>query len=872
MDQRLEIKRLKDYRASAFSIDRAELAFDLNLTATRVHARLHMKRRGSGKEPLILSGEELALDEIRLNGDLLAPDQYRISADTLTILSPPPEFLLETLVTINPSGNTELAGLYVSGGRFCTQCEAEGFRRITYFLDRPDVMARFTVRMTADKATYPTLLSNGDLLEAGDLENGRHFALWNDPFPKPAYLFALVAGSFEAIHDSFVTASGKTVALSIHVDPGNGERVRFAMDALKRSMAWDERVYKREYDLSQFHIVAVRDFNAGAMENKSLNIFNVSMLLADSATETDENFADVERVVAHEYFHNWTGNRITLRDWFQLCLKEGLTVYRDQEFSADQNSRAVQRIKDVSVLREGQFSEDAGPLAHPVRPTEFVKIDNFYTSTVYRKGAEVVRVLSALLGQEKFHEGIQRYFDTLDGTAATVEDFVACFEQVTDRKLDDFFHWYSQAGTPSVTVHSTYNPLLQTLNIQVRQEIPQVPGQPEKHPLLVPLRIGFLASDGKELSARLNGSDTAAQREHNLVLSKAIQEWTFSGITERPIPAVLRGFMAPVLLNDGLTHQELLVQMRHEPDSFTRWDAGQRLLTQTILARSEERTQSGPSINDVIGALESEIHRVNQDPAFTAFALSVPSMSQLVRASAFPDPDKLFGAREKVRAAIAASLEKHLVRLVKDPSANSSDATGEARGLRALKGASLKLLASLGSAHEPLLVSEFKSAANMTGIMSALTALSYIGGDAFQEALAAFEERWRDQPLVMDKWFAVQARSPNTNAERLRVLTKHELFSLKNPNRARSVFGVFGSSNLCSFHAADGSGYSLMGEAVREIDGFNPMIASRLVRSFETWKRFDEIRRTHAYAVLSEIASMPNLSSIQRELIEKIIG
>jgi aminopeptidase N len=871
MDQRLEIKRLKDYRASAFSIERAELEFDLNPTATRVHARLYVKRRGRGKEPLILSGEELVLDEVRLDGSVLAPDRYRVSADSLTIPSPPAEFMLETRVTINPSGNTELAGLYVSGGRFCTQCEAEGFRRITYFLDRPDVLTRFTVRMAADKASYPTLLSNGDLVAAGDLENGRHFALWNDPFPKPTYLFALVAGLFETIDDSFETISGKQVALSIHVDPGNGERARFAMDALKRSMAWDERVYKREYDLSQFHIVAVRDFNFGAMENKSLNIFNASLLLADPATETDENFADVERVVAHEYFHNWTGNRITLRDWFQLCLKEGLTVYRDQEFCGDENSRSVQRIKDVSVLREGQFAEDAGPLAHPVRPTEFVKIDNFYTSTVYRKGAEVIRVLSALLGPEKFDQGIQRYFDTLDGTAATVEDFIACFEQVTGRNLDDFFRWYSQAGTPSVTVQSTYDSHLRTLKIKVRQETPPTPGQPNKHPLLIPLRIGFLASDGNELRARLSGSDIA-ENEHHLVLSKAEQEWTFSDVPERPIPAVLRGFMAPVLLNDGLTHQETLVQMAHEPDSFTRWDAGQRLLTETILARSEGRTQSGPSLDDVVDALGSEIDRASQDPAFTAFALSIPSLSQLIRASTSPDPDRLFDAREKVRSAIAAGLENQLVRLVTNPLANSSDASGQARGLRALKAASLELLAALGPAHQPLLVSAFKSAANMTGVMSALTAMSYIGGDAFREALVAFEERWRDQPLVMDKWFTVQARSPNTNADRLRALTKHPLFSLKNPNRARSVFGIFGSSNLRGFHAADGSGYSLMGGAIREIDGFNASLASRLVRSFETWKRFDEVRRAHAHAVLSEIGRMPGLSDIQRELVEKIIG
>ncbi|HZC96025.1 MAG TPA: aminopeptidase N [Bradyrhizobium sp.] len=869
MDQSSRITRLTEYRTSAFSIEKVELEFDLNPTATKVRTRLHMKRIAEEPAPLVLSGEDLTLEEIRLDGHPLAPDQYRTDDATLTIPSPPRAFLLDTLVSINPSGNTELSGLYVSGGRFCTQCEAEGFRRITYFLDRPDVLTRYTVRMTADKVACPTLLSNGDLIEAGELADGRHFAVWQDPFPKPSYLFALVAGAFETIHDSFVTTSGRNVALSIHVDPGNGERVRFAMDALKRSMAWDERVFKREYDLSQFHIVAVRDFNAGAMENKSLNIFNVSMLLADSLTETDENFADVERVVAHEYFHNWTGNRITLRDWFQLCLKEGLTVYRDQEFTADENSRAVQRIKDVAILREGQFSEDAGPLAHPVRPAEFVKIDNFYTSTVYRKGAELVRVLSALLGPEKFDEGIQRYFDLFDGKAATVEDFIACFEHVAGRKLDAFFHWYNQAGTPRVSVDSTYDPHRRTFAMRVRQETPPTPGQIEKQPLPIPLRIGFLASDGRELDARSSGSNVT-EREFNVVLSQAAQEWTFTDVAEKPIPAILRGFMAPVLLNDGLTHEERLVQMAHEPDSFTRWDAGQSLLTQAILARSDEGIQSGPPLEGLVDALAREIDRAGDDPAFAAFAISFPSLSQLVQASKSPDPDKLFDARRQVQAAVATALEMQLIGIATDSLGNNSEASGKARGWRALQAASLNLLASLGSKHEDLMFSMYESATNMTRVMSALKALSHTGGERYQQALARFEARWREQPLVMDKWFNVQARSPGTDAAQLRRLTQHELFSLKNPNRARSVFGAFGSSNLRAFHAADGSGYALMGEVVREIDTFNSMLASRLVRSFETWKRYDETRRAHAHAVLTEIAELPGLSSILRELVEKI--
>lgn len=870
MDQSSSITRLGEYRPSTFSIETAELEFDLNLTSTKVRARLRVKRTAQEPEPLVLSGENLTLEDIRLDGKSLSPDRYQIDDTTLRIMSPPREFLLETLVSIDPTANTELSGLYVSGGRFCTQCEAEGFRRITYFLDRPDVLTRYTVRVTADRAGFPVLLSNGDLAEAGKLDDGRHFAVWHDPFPKPSYLFALVAGSFETIQDSFVTTSGRKVELLIHVEPGNGERVRFAMNALKRAMAWDERVFKREYDLSQFHIVGVRDFNAGAMENKSLNIFNLSMLLADLATETDENFADVERVIAHEYFHNWTGNRITLRDWFQLCLKEGLTVYRDQEFTADENSRVVQRIKDVAILREGQFSEDAGPLAHPVRPPEFVKIDNFYTSTVYRKGAEVVRVLSALLGPEKFSEGIQRYFDLFDGKAATVEDFVACFEDVTGEKLDVFFRWYTQAGTPRVSVQSTYDSHRRTLSMKVSQETAPTSGQVEKQPLPIPLRIGLLASDGRELTARLNGS-SVPDREFNFVLSQPTQEWIFTDVAEKPIPAILREFMAPVLLSDGLTCEERLVQMAHEPDGFTRWDAGQNLLAQSILARSGEGWQSAPDLEGLVDALAKEIDRAGEDPAFTAFAISFPPLSQLVRASKSPDTDKLFDARRQVQSTVAAALETRLVRIATDPLANNSEQSGRARGLRSLQAASLNLLASLGIKHENLLFSIFESAANMTCVMSALKALSQTNGERYQRALGSFEARWREQPLVMDKWFNVQARAPATDAAALRKLTHHELFSLRNPNRTRSVFAVFGSSNLRAFHAADGSGYVVMGEAIRQIDTFNSMLASRLIRSFEPWKRFDEIRRTHASTVLTEIAELPGLSSMLRELVEKIL-
>jgi aminopeptidase N len=865
------VKYLKDYQPSAFLISDVDLKFDLDLTATKVRSRMQVTRVRDG-EALTLDGDGLSLVDIRVEGRPLSPSEYALAPGGLTLLKPPEKFELETLVEIDPSANSALTGLYVSAGRFCTQCESEGFRRITYYLDRPDVLARFHVRIEADAAEFPTLLSNGDCVSRGKLAGGRHYAEWDDPHPKPAYLFALVGGKFESIHDHFVTMSGKNVALSIYVDPGDGARARFAMGALKRSMRWDEEAFKREYDLGEFNIVAVRDFNYGAMENKGLNIFNSSALLADDATETDEDFFSVERIIAHEYFHNWTGDRITLRDWFQLCLKEGLTVFRDQEYMADQGSRTVQRIRDTENLRSLQFPEDAGPLAHPVRPRQFVKIENFYTPTVYRKGAEVIRVLQTLIGAKAFDAGIQLYFERHDGEAVTVEDFIACFAEASGKDLATFFRWYDQAGTPVVSVNRDYDEKTQTLSLTVTQTTPPTPNQPDKVPLPIPLRIGFVASNGEQLTGTMAGQ-TKPLAEHAVVLDEAHATFTFTGITREPITSVLRGASAPVVLNDGLDVAERLVQMRHDPDSFTRWDVGQRLLADALLAHAADERRNAPDLADIIAALGEELARASEDPAFTARALAVPDLSRLIQLSSAPDPDRLDEARRAGCRAISEALDAQLVAAAtRSVGTEASHAPADV-GWRALKVASLRLLAAQGDRHQDLLTRIFEGAGIMTIELAGLNALGAVGGDAFDRALKRFEMRWEEQPLVMDKWFAVQARLARDDAPaRIRALTQHRLFTLKNPNRARAVFATFGAANLRQFHAADGSGYELLGDAVIAADPNNPNLAARFLRLFDTWKKFDAGRQAHAKAVLTRIKSAPGISDMQRELVDKLLA
>ncbi|WBQ13128.1 aminopeptidase N [Hyphomonadaceae bacterium BL14] len=862
--------KLSDYTAPAFAIARTEIDFDLDAHATRVRSKLTIKRIDRHAADLVLNGEKMMLERVAVNGRDLGEDEYAVDDVSLTLRGLGDEAVVEITTVIDPSANTELTGLYLSGGRFCTQCEAEGFRRITYFLDRPDCLSRYTVRVTADKAGFPTLLSNGDRVEAGDLENGRHYAVFEDPFLKPCYLFALVAGRYDSIEDRFVTRSGKAVYLAIHVDPGQAGRAWFAMDSLKRSMAWDEAVFEREYDLSEFHIVAVRDFNFGAMENKGLNIFNSSLLLADPDTATDADFLNVEGVVAHEYFHNWTGNRITLRDWFQLCLKEGLTVFRDQEFSSDQRNRAVQRISDVESLRARQFPEDDGPLAHPPRPGAYEEIDNFYTATVYQKGAEVVRVIRELVGKDAFRSGMQTFFDTCDGTAATLEDFVGSFNFSSEADRAAALRWYEQAGTPQLHVETVYRPGDDAVDITVRQVIAPTQGEPDKTPLPIPLRIGFLTATGEP--ARL-GTQAGGEvsDEHHCVLREDRQTFTFHGASGRVIPAVLRGFNAPVRLHTDLTDEDRLVQVAHEPDPFTRWDAGQSLMASAIIAAADGKAQDGPDLDRIAGALRTEFSRPDYDPGFAASVVRPPVLSDLFQMTGTPDPEALYKALIRARQTLAHALKDLIEDELQSPAPAPDALDNEAIGRRALRAAFLSLQAARGPEAGDQLLAAFKAAGNMTETMAALRGLSQAGGQAFDTALEAFEIRWRDDALVMDKFFSIQVASATEGLERAHALSAHPLFTLKNPNRARALYGAFAMANPRQFHAADGSGYAFVADGIIAIEAVNPMTAARLVRSFETWRRFDAGRQSKAEAALRRIRANTHSVNVH-EMIDRTLG
>ncbi|MFT3726340.1 MAG: aminopeptidase N [Terricaulis sp.] len=856
--------RLADYQPPAYLIDEIALVFALEPEATLVAARSQVRRNGSGPAPLVLDGERLELHSVAIDERLLADDEFRVEPGKLIIHNPPASFRLDVVTRISPATNTTLEGLYMSGGRFCTQCEAEGFRCITYALDRPDVLARYAVRVEADKATYPTLLSNGNLTESGDMEGGKHYAVWVDPHPKPSYLFALVAGAFDSIADSFTTMSGRKVTLGIYVDKGDAPRATYAMDALKRAMKWDEQAFKREYDLDLFNIVAVRDFNFGAMENKGLNVFNSSLILADAETATDADFEAIEAVVGHEYFHNWSGNRITCRDWFQLCLKEGLTVYREQEFSADQRSRPVQRIKDVKKLRARQFGEDAGPLAHPVRPSSYQKIDNFYTATVYEKGGEVIRMLKRIIGATAFDKGMQIYFERRDGTASTVEDFVACFAEASGKDLSQFMRWYEQAGTPAVTSRGTYDAAAKTYQLTVTQNIAPTPGQNTKAAPPIPLSVSFIGADGAVLTTTLEG---ASGTEHALVLDTPSATYTFSSIASAPIPAILRGFSAPVVLDDGLSVEQRLAQMAHDTDPFTRWEAGQSIARAIMLGDSAAATPA------LVAALSRELDRAQEDPAFAALALRLPDLNELILASKAPDPEKLFAAREALRKAVATAMRERLESIATLKSETPFSPGADAAGRRALKTAAMDLLASLGETTADKLMTAFEQADSMTEAAAALDALGACGSAQFDTALKTFYARWRENPLVIDKWFAVQAASPRLDAlTRVEALRHHADFNIRNPNRVRALAAAFAMRNPRAFHAADGGGYKFLAALAADIDPMNPALAARLLTPFESWRRFDAERQAIAKAELERLAALPHLSKNTREMVERTLA
>ena len=862
--------RLADYRPPAFLVETIELDFDLKPSATRVRARLALRRNGEHADPLVLNGERLKPVSVAVDGRTLGEDERTIDAEFLTVPNVPDGFVLETEVEIDPAANTSLDGLYMSGGRFCTQCEAEGFRKITWFPDRPDVLARYTVRMTADKG-FQRLLSNGNLMESGETADGRRYAVWNDPFPKPCYLFALVAGELDVLEDSLVTMGGRKVDLRIYVDPGMASRATYAMDALKRSMKWDEEAFGREYDLDLFMIVAVRDFNFGAMENKGLNIFNSSLLLADPETATDFDYERIESVVAHEYFHNWTGDRITCRDWFQLCLKEGLTVFRDQSFSADMRGEAVQRIKDVKALRARQFSEDQGPLAHPVRPSSYLKIDNFYTATIYEKGSEVIRMLKTLIGPDAFRKGMDLYFDRWDGHATTVEAFIECFAEASGRDLSDFFAWYEQAGTPRIDIQSRYDAEARTLELDLAQTNPATPGQPNKKPLPVPVRIGLLDSDGRTLAFERDGQ---AIDETVVVLDSAKTTVRLTGVDRPPVLSALRGFSAPVVLTTDAEPKDRYVQLAADPDLFNRWEAGQDLARELMLARAAGRPDevNEERYADAVGrALADQA----ADPAFKALLLALPTESDLALARQPADPAAIHAAREALRARLALHLEDELKRLhtgLQGMGEFSPDAAEAGR--RALRNTALDILAA--NPHAETLErakGHFEAAGNMTDAMGGLSALMSIGGEAFEEALAEFYARWKSEPLVIDKWFALQARDPSEGAlGRVLGLTAHPAFDQKNPNRLRALVGTFAAGNPARFHDPSGAGYAFLADQILAVDAFNPMVAARLLEPLGGWRRYTPALGARMRGELERIVAKEGLSKNVYELASRALA
>jgi aminopeptidase N len=872
--------RLEDYRPPDWLVETVDLDVSLDASATRVRAKLKLKPnpRATAPAPVVLDGDGLKLVGLKLDGNALAADSFVATADNLTIPQPPHgPFVLEIETLADPSANTQLMGLYRSNGTYCTQCEAEGFRRITYFPDRPDVMAVYTTRIEANKQEAPILLGNGNLIASGDVgATGRHFAIWHDPFPKPAYLFAMVGGKLGVIEDSFTTMSGRKVALKIYVEPGKEPRAGYAMDSLKRAMAWDEKAFGREYDLDIFMIVAVSDFNMGAMENKGLNVFNDKLVLASQETATDADFASIEAVIAHEYFHNWTGNRITCRDWFQLCLKEGLTVFRDREFSSDQRSRLVKRIADVRFLRAQQFVEDAGPLAHPVRPSVYREINNFYTATVYEKGAEVVRMLKVLLGAEGFRKGMDLYFSRHDGEAATIDQFVQCFADANAKDLSQFMRWYSQAGTPEVAVTSTYDAKARTYSLEIAQVIPPTPGQPAKEPMVIPLAIGLVGHNGRDLP--LTRKDGHAVADGVITLTKPAETFVFTDIGERPYPSLNRGFSAPVRLTADLSVDDLRFLAAHDPDPFNRWQAVQSLAT-TLLLDNVLARRSGAAMREddgIIAALAAILTDEKLEPAFVTQTLAMPSEADIARdLGRDVDPDAIFAARIALRNAIGNRLGSALreaYRQMSDGAPYRPDATGAGR--RALKNMCLDLLAAAGSAAAiALAMRQYSTADNMTDQMAALGTLSFHNVPERQAALDDFYRRFSADPLVIDKWLALQAVIPESDTlERVRGLTRHSVFSLANPNRVRALIGAFAQANQTQFNRADGQGYAFVADTVLALQAKNPQIAARLMTAFRSWRALEPVRRGKAEAALRGVAGSPGLSGDVKDIVDRSLA
>jgi aminopeptidase N len=871
------VKRREDYAPPAYLVDTVELRFDLGREETSVEARLSIRRNPDGSDgPLRLDGGPLDLRRIALDGVELGADRYAIGADgALTIADAPEACLLETVVRIAPDRNTELSGLYTSGGNFYTQCEAEGFRRITFFPDRPDVMSRYTVEITADRATCPVMLSNGNPDGSGDAGDGRHWVRWVDPHPKPSYLFALVAGDLINVHETFVTRSGRKVALNIWVRRGDEDRCGHAMDSLIRSMRWDEEVYGLEYDLDVFNIAAVSDFNMGAMENKGLNVFNTKYVLASAETATDGDWQGIETVVAHEYFHNWTGNRVTCRDWFQLSLKEGLTVFRDQEFSADQGSRAVKRIRDVRGLRGAQFPEDAGPMAHPVRPDSYIEIDNFYTPTVYQKGAEVVRLLHTRIGAENFRRGMDLYIARNDNRAVAIEDFVGAMQDASGIDLSAFARWYAQAGTPEVSVEDRYDPTTRRYELTLRQRTPPTPGQPQKAPLPIPVAMGLLGPNGHALPTRLAGEAVAQDGTRMLLLESDEQRFVFEDVPAPPVPSLLRGFSAPVRLKD-IPRERLRFLAVHDADPFVRWDSGQQYATALILdlAAAHLRGEALGFDEALAEAVRATLAGAEADPAFAAEALVLPGEGVVADQMEVAEPEAVHLARRHLRGEIGrrcAAPLRDAYDALRDDGPYRVD--GPSIGRRALRNACLAYLAAAGPEGVALAAAQYGVARNMTDRLAALALLADTDDAARDAALADFHARWRGDDLVLDKWFGIQAMSARAETlAAVRALYGHPDFDLRNPNRARSLIGTFASGNPRWFHDALGEGYRFLADAVMALDPVNGSTAARLVGPLGQWRRQNAMRGALMRAELERIAALPGLSRGTEEKVLKALA
>jgi len=868
----------KDYKPTPYGIDKVELQFDLGEGTTIVSSTLFVKPSAGtpAGTPLEFVGEELEFVAAELDGVALDASSFEATASKFILLAPPADaFTLRITTRVYPEKNTALEGLYKSSGNFCTQCEAEGYRRITYYYDRPDVLAKFTTKVIGDKSKYPVLLSNGNLVESGDLDSGKHFAVWEDPFPKPCYLFALVAGNLAHIEDSFTTCSGKKVQLRIYVEEHNINKCDYAMESLKASMKWDEDVFGLEYDLDLFNIVAVDDFNMGAMENKSLNIFNSRLVLATPETATDMDYSAIEGVVAHEYFHNWTGNRVTCRDWFQLSLKEGLTVFRDQEFSSDMNSRGVERIRDVVRLRASQFSQDAGPMAHPVRPDSYIKMDNFYTVTVYEKGAEVVRMYNTLLGTEGFRKGMDLYFERHDGGAVTCDDFRQAMADANNTELTQFERWYSQSGTPVLKIRGAYDADAGEYTLACEQSCPPTPGQESKEPFLLPVKMGLIGRDGKELPLKLKGSEESVDGSLVLRMTEKEQSFVFTGVPEEPVPSLLRGFSCPVRLDAGLSQEQLLFLLANDTDDFVRWEAMQTINRELMLSLLPKQLAGEALEMDqaLVGALRSVLTDETADPAFLSLLLALPGESEISDLVEAADPEAIHEVHEFVSKGLAAALEEELKAKFEQTAAPagekySPDPASKAR--RSLHNRCLMYLAKLKRDDTTALcVKCYKEATNMTDKIAALVGVAGIDGPEKKELLADFYEEWKDDPLVVNKWLSLQASSnvPG-NVENMKALLEHPAYDITNPNKNYALLGGFCSSSV-NFHAKDGSGYKFLADMVLKLDKLNAQVAARMVSAFTRWKKYEPVRQALMKAEISRIMAEEGLTANTYEIVSK---